>query len=138
MLRVLVNFVREVSVVSDQICTADTTTARQKGDDFDADQGGARFGTVSSKSQKEKGIRVSDSKAAHPNRSDSPAEFPKVTPENIRKAFETGKYPYTEKLSRVEYETTKAQLQAELLKVQLWAQETALGAGDWAKVRSAV
>ncbi|GGE38967.1 polyphosphate kinase 2 [Actibacterium pelagium] len=38
--------------------------------------------------------------------------------------FENGKYPYSKKMSRSEYETKKAQLQAELLKVQLWAQET--------------
>ncbi len=50
--------------------------------------------------------------------------FPKVTPDSIRKAFETGEYPYSKKMSRADYETTKAQLQAELLKVQLWAQET--------------
>ena len=46
------------------------------------------------------------------------------TPDQIRKAFETGTYPYRTKLGRRAYETTKAQLQAELLKVQLWAQET--------------
>ncbi|NNL17651.1 MAG: polyphosphate kinase 2 [Boseongicola sp.] len=39
-------------------------------------------------------------------------------------AFETGKYPYSEKLSRSTYEAEKAALQAELLKVQLWIQET--------------
>lgn len=50
--------------------------------------------------------------------------FPKVTPDQIRQAFETGKYPYTRKLARREYEAEKARLQAELLKVQLWAQET--------------
>jgi polyphosphate kinase 2 len=44
--------------------------------------------------------------------------------EAIRHAFENGVYPYTEKLKRPEYERMKAQLQAELLKVQLWAQET--------------
>lgn len=38
--------------------------------------------------------------------------------------FEQGKYPYARKLSRKVYETEKARLQAELLKVQLWAQET--------------
>ncbi len=41
-----------------------------------------------------------------------------------REKFETGVYPYAEKISRKEYETTKALLQAELLKVQKWAQET--------------
>src|SRR6056297_884005 len=42
----------------------------------------------------------------------------------FRQAFEAGAYPYEEKMSRDDYERQKAQLQAELLKVQLWAQET--------------
>ena len=46
------------------------------------------------------------------------------TPEQIRRAFESGRYPYRGKLRRPAYEQEKAQLQAELLKVQLWAQET--------------
>lgn len=41
-----------------------------------------------------------------------------------RRAFEQGAYPYTDKMPRREYEALKAQLQAELLKVQHWAQET--------------
>ncbi len=45
------------------------------------------------------------------------------TPEQVRIAFESGKYPYSTKLGRRKYEETKALLQAELLKVQLWAQE---------------
>jgi polyphosphate kinase 2 len=44
--------------------------------------------------------------------------------EAIRHAFETGQYPYEAKLKRGEYERQKALLQAELLKVQLWAQKT--------------
>jgi len=39
-------------------------------------------------------------------------------------AFENGTYPYATRLSRRSYEVQKAKLQAELLKVQLWAQET--------------
>lgn len=39
-------------------------------------------------------------------------------------AFETGTYPYSEKLSRSNYEDEKAALQSELLKVQLWIQDT--------------
>jgi len=39
-------------------------------------------------------------------------------------AFEQGEYPYATRMTRKEYETQKAQLQAELLKVQLWAQDT--------------
>ncbi len=46
------------------------------------------------------------------------------SPEAIRQAFETGRYPYRRKMARRAYESEKAQLQAELLKVQLWAQET--------------
>ncbi len=42
----------------------------------------------------------------------------------MRHAFETGAYPYSRKIPRGAYEAEKAQLQAELLKVQLWAQET--------------
>ncbi|WP_095590114.1 polyphosphate kinase 2 [Actibacterium ureilyticum] len=49
---------------------------------------------------------------------------PKASPESIAHAFENGVYPYDKKLSRRSYETQKAHLQAELLKVQLWAQET--------------
>jgi len=44
--------------------------------------------------------------------------------EEVRRAFETGRYPYSKKLGRRAYEAEKAKLQAELLKVQLWAQET--------------
>ncbi|MBN7786919.1 polyphosphate kinase 2 [Ponticoccus gilvus] len=46
------------------------------------------------------------------------------TPAEIRHAFESGTYPYDVKLSRRSYEREKARLQAELLKVQLWALET--------------
>lgn len=42
----------------------------------------------------------------------------------MTQAFERGDYPYKDKLSRKKYEIEKAQLQAELLKVQIWAQET--------------
>ena len=52
------------------------------------------------------------------------AANPVVTPDSIRRAFESGDYPYADRMSRSEYEATKAKLQAELLKVQLWAQET--------------
>lgn len=50
--------------------------------------------------------------------------FPVVTTDKIRHAFETGEYPYPEKMSRQEYEQSKADLQAELLKVQHWVLET--------------
>ena len=38
--------------------------------------------------------------------------------------FENGRYPYSDRLSRKPYEAEKARLQTELLKVQIWAQET--------------
>jgi polyphosphate kinase 2 len=41
----------------------------------------------------------------------------------LRLAFENGEYPYATRLSRRSYEAQKAKLQAELLKVQLWAQD---------------
>ncbi|MDU8942322.1 polyphosphate kinase 2 [Ovoidimarina sediminis] len=50
--------------------------------------------------------------------------LPMPTPDKIRAAFESGEYPYDTRLSRRAYEARKAKLQAELLKVQLWAQET--------------
>ncbi len=44
--------------------------------------------------------------------------------DEVRKAFESGRYPYRYKMARNPYETEKAVLQAELLKVQKWAQDT--------------
>lgn len=52
------------------------------------------------------------------------AEFPEVNSDRIRDAFESGDYPYEKRLSRRKYESEKAELQAELLKVQLWTQES--------------
>ena len=56
------------------------------------------------------------SKPSAPRRQ-RPASQPKPT-------FEYGDYPYDTRLSRRTYEAQKAKLQAELLKVQLWAQKT--------------
>lgn len=41
-------------------------------------------------------------------------------PEAIRRAFESGEYPYKKKISNKDYEKAKADLQVELLKVQDW------------------
>lgn len=41
-------------------------------------------------------------------------------PEAIRRAFESGEYPYKKKISTKDYEKAKADLQVELLKVQDW------------------
>ncbi len=53
-----------------------------------------------------------------------PRTFPVVDADAIRHAFETGTYPYSNKMGVKAYEAEKAKLQAELLKVQIWAQET--------------
>jgi polyphosphate kinase 2 len=42
---------------------------------------------------------------------------------DVIRRFETGMYPYTDKIGRVEYEKEKARLQVELLKVQKWVKE---------------
>ncbi|KFI27459.1 polyphosphate kinase 2 [Paenirhodobacter enshiensis] len=57
-------------------------------------------------------------------RLEGPKVFPTVDPNAIRLAFESGKYPYPRRMGRPAYEKEKALLQAELLKVQIWAQET--------------
>ena len=57
-----------------------------------------------------------------------PPDAPNVTshedPDAIRRAFESGRYPYAKKMKRAAYEAEKARLQVELLKVQKWVQET--------------
>jgi polyphosphate kinase len=45
-------------------------------------------------------------------------------PSPLHQAFESGRYPYARLMGRATYEAEKAKLQAELLKVQIWAQET--------------
>ena len=44
--------------------------------------------------------------------------------EAIRRVFESGEYPYKRKIRRKAYESRKAELQIELLKVQEWMRET--------------
>ncbi len=45
-------------------------------------------------------------------------------PEAVRRAFESGKYPYSHRIKRSEYEKRKNALQVELLKAQRWIEET--------------
>jgi len=45
-------------------------------------------------------------------------------PEAIRRSFETGEYPYHTKMRRSAYDSQKAKLQAELLKVQKWVKDS--------------
>ncbi|NJM83495.1 MAG: polyphosphate kinase 2 [Tabrizicola sp.] len=53
-----------------------------------------------------------------------PMAFPAVGQAVSRPAFESGRYPYARRMGTALYEAEKATLQAELLKVQIWAQET--------------
>lgn len=85
---------------------------------------GSRMTTTQSKKTIVRPSVEPATKPAVPEASAEKPSFPEVSPDKIREAFESGEYPYKEKLSRKEYESEKAKLQAELLKVQLWAQET--------------
>lgn len=67
---------------------------------------------------------VANNDTAAPTPAAEKARSANPTPEQVRLAFEGGRYPYRTRMGRRDYEKTKAQLQAELLKVQLWAQET--------------
>jgi polyphosphate kinase 2 len=66
---------------------------------------------------------------AAPKRRARSRKTPALDPSNLTEAdlqatFESTRYPYAHKMARKPYEEEKARLQAELLKVQLWAQET--------------
>lgn len=54
----------------------------------------------------------------------SSISFPEVSHDMIRRTFEEGEFPYTQKMKRATYERQKAKLQAELLKVQKWVGDT--------------
>lgn len=70
--------------------------------------------------------RNPDTTEAHPTNGDTRAELAKMRddPEAIRRAFETGAYPYKTKIKRAAYEKHKAELQVELLKVQKWVEDS--------------
>lgn len=68
--------------------------------------------------------RNGDAESAAPVAPSNPAKPRPQDATALRQAFEAGEYPYATKLGRRSYEVQKAKLQAELLKVQLWAQET--------------
>ena len=89
---------------------------------FDPDQGAPPKFVAAKPDHDERRRRMAANSQTAAKKADT--LFPKVAPDAIRQAFETGKYPYDTKLGRKEYEDEKAALQAELLKVQLWAQET--------------
>ena len=55
-------------------------------------------------------------------------EVPEISayhgPDAVRHAFESGKYPYTTKINKKEYENEKLGLQVEILKAQRWVEDT--------------
>ena len=55
---------------------------------------------------------------------ETPQRFPVVSDRTPATLFETGAYPYKNRMRRDYYEATKAKLQAELLKVQRWVGDT--------------
>lgn len=52
------------------------------------------------------------------------ATTPCADANQIRKAFETGEYPYRKKIRRADYEREKLALQVELLRVQKWVKDS--------------
>jgi polyphosphate kinase 2 len=54
----------------------------------------------------------------------APRSFPTLHDHSPQASFESGHYPYPRRMGVAVYEAEKAKLQAELLKVQIWAQET--------------
>ncbi|MXU65125.1 polyphosphate kinase 2 [Oceanomicrobium pacificus] len=65
-------------------------------------------------------MTLAEPKTARKSRSGADKPRPKPDASAL---FETGTYPYPDKMDRGTYEKEKAALQAELLKVQLWAEE---------------
>lgn len=63
-------------------------------------------------------------RSRRPRRATAAGAFPRASADSIAQVFESGEYPYADRVQRRSYEAQKAKLQAELLKVQIWAQET--------------
>ena len=71
----------------------------------------------------EDSVKIESPAAEVPDAAPGPKVFP-VANSPLHQAFESGRYPYARLMGRAAYEAEKAKLQAELLKVQIWAQET--------------
>ena len=57
-------------------------------------------------------------------KADIPLEPAPVSDVPVAQSFDLTEYPYADRMTRAEYEMEKAALQVELLKVQLWVQDT--------------
>jgi polyphosphate kinase 2 len=65
-----------------------------------------------------------DSQFETPSMEDASIAQHEIDRMEVIRRFENGMYPYTDKISKGEYEREKAELQVELLKVQKWVKET--------------
>ena len=74
-------------------------------------------------SEAEKSSQIAAAPAADGKTLHQPSET-RHCPKESHRIFETGEYPYREKIKRSVYERQKADLQAELLKAQRWIQDT--------------
>lgn len=102
--------------------TEATNSAKIEPDSADGADAGASVG-ASIGANPELGLGQSDAAAVlKPVRRKATQKL--ADPNTLRETFEQGKYPYARKMARKLYEVEKAKLQAELLKVQIWAQET--------------
>ncbi len=86
--------------------------------------------TTVKKASTQEAEAIANTDAQHAQQPSSTAETTeKLTkkrsdPEEIRRAFETGEYPYHTKIRRQVYEKHKNMLQVELLKVQKWVRDS--------------
>ncbi|QYZ71317.1 polyphosphate kinase 2 [Neotabrizicola shimadae] len=80
--------------------------------------------SVSAPEPQANGAAVDAMPAMPPAEPAGPRRFPAAGEDQIREAFESGRYPYARPMGTRPYEAEKLKLQAELLKVQIWAQET--------------
>ncbi len=94
------------------------TEAAARADDGPAAQNGAVAGDKERKSKTKPATPVKTGAVLH-----ALAEM-HHDQDAIRRAFETGEYPYRRKISRKVYERHKAELQVELLKAQRWVEES--------------
>ena len=93
------------------------------------DEGGA---VAETPAEEPVGVKDADAKVVaqkhhkHPSTGAALKELAKKRhdPAAIRRAFETGEYPYHTKMRRNAYEKQKARLQVELIKVQRWCKES--------------
>ena len=83
----------------------------------------ARTATATSGGKSKKGVAAEKDGDKQATRTHELSEM-RQDQETIRRLFETGEYPYENKMKRPVYEKHKAELQIELLKVQEWVKSS--------------